>query len=97
MLETRMPEGIEAARVTPFLPDAMGVHSEDGTIWLPRSLYPKRADAMSMVAEHSGALFIQVRARARWMRYSPRATVEWWVECAKYEPGAFPVWRCEAA
>ncbi len=93
---------------TPHEPDEMGVWAEDGElVWLPRSRYPKRIDAIRWAMSEWQCDFLSVRALARWARWQPftaRAldgSVAWsedeWWECAKDAPGAFQVWRLEAA
>lgn len=94
------------AVVEPKLPDAMGVWSEYGEVWLPRALYPRRWDAIKFALDHWGAdHFLDVRCLSRWMRYAPNEAppneadypVDYWIECGKDAPGAFRVWRLEQA
>ena len=74
--------------------------SEDGTAWLPRSHYT-RSQARSFYAEWCGAPWIEVAVLARYARHAPddlgaaEFDGEFWVECGREAPGAFPVWRCE--
>lgn len=85
------------ARTLPKEPDAMGVWSdEDATVWLPRSLYPKRIEAIRWAMEQWSCRFLDVRCLSRWMRFQARDWEEWWIECGRDEPGAFRVWRLEA-
>jgi hypothetical protein len=89
------------------IPDAMGVWSEDGEVWLPREHYPKRSDAIRWAVDQWVCRWIDVRCLSRWMRYEPLLArnfdgeVVWeedrWFECARDFPGAFPVWRLETA
>lgn len=97
----------------PHEPDAMGVWSEDDElIWLPRSVYERRIDAIRWAMDQWQVSLPEVRCRSRWMRYTPfvargytrdDGTVDpgWsedrWSECDRSEPGAFRVWRLEAA
>lgn len=92
----------------PHEPDSMGVWAEDGElVWLPRSVYPTRYDAVRWAMGEWTCEFLSVRALARWMRYKPYVarnldgSVAWredqWYECEKDAPGAFRVWRLEAA
>lgn len=84
-------------------PDDMGIWSEDGEIWLPRSRYPKRSAAIQFAMREWSVTFTEVSCWARWMRYEPftahnlDGSVAWtedrWYECGRDEPGAFPVWR----
>jgi hypothetical protein len=77
-------------------PDAMGFGWEDERIWLPRSRYPTRETARTFYAEHTGCEWISVRVRARWAVHDPQPyESEYWAECPRDTPGAFPVWRCE--
>lgn len=83
--------------------DALGVHSDaDGVIWLPRSLYTREQARTFIISEFNpGCRWIEIRVRARWMRYAPddpRAIAydsDFWCECQADAPGAFQVWRCE--
>ena len=92
----RQIHGAGACTHTPVHePDEMGFGYEDETIWLPRSRYPKRADAMKFYAEHTGVRYIEVTALARWAVHDPQPhEPEWWAECPRGTPGAFQVWRC---
>ena len=101
--ETPMPDVKE--------PDEMGVWSDDDAwIWLPRSLYPKRNDAVKWAMKQWSCHFLDVRCLSRWMVYDPRIvppftldghtdpgfTEDLWSECDKATPGAFRVWRLES-
>lgn len=80
----------------PYEPDEMGFGWEDAQVWLPRSRYSKQSDARKFYAEHTGVPYVEIRVLARWAVHDPRPyEPEWWVECPKGTPGAFPVWRCE--
>ena len=90
------------------LPDAMGVWSDGGdVVWLPREHYPTRMEAIRWAMREWAVTLPEVRCRSRWLRYEPHVarnadgSVAWaedyWIECAKDEPGAFPGWRLEAA
>jgi hypothetical protein len=87
-------------------PDEMGVWNEDGDlVWLPRSLYPKRIDAILWTMRQWGCSFGEVRCLSRWMRYEPHVarngdgSIAWqedrWWECPKDAPGAFRAWKLE--
>lgn len=82
-------------------PDHMGVWTDAGdTVWLPRSLYPERSQAMTWAMREWSCLYLEVRCLARWMRWDSRPRdypVDLWVECEKGDDGAFRVWRLEAA
>lgn len=95
-------------------PDAMGAWSESGdTVWLPRSLYPKRSGAIAWAVKEWGVTWPEVRCTTVWMRYEPfvargytrdDGTVDpgWsedhWYECEDGNvPGAFRAWRLESA
>ena len=109
--ETLYPSADQSAEpqiVTPHEPDQMGVWDEDAeTIWLPVTHYPKRIDAIRFVMHEWAVPLPEVRCRVRWMAYKPftaynlDGSVAWsedqWFECEKTEPGAFKVWRLEAA
>ena len=93
---------------TPHEPDHMGVWADDcELVWLPRSIYPKRIDAIRWAMDEWSCDFLEVRALARWMRWQPFSahnldgSVAWsedqWYECEKDALGAFRVWRLEAA
>ena len=95
-----------SSTIEPHLPDSMGIWSEDGEVWLAKEHYPKRSQAIMFAMKHFGCGFIEVRCRSRWMRYDPQEypesveplvfiTEDFWVECDKDHPAAFPVWRCE--
>jgi hypothetical protein len=92
-------------------PDEMGVWSEaQETVWLPRSLYPARTDAIRWAIDQWSVGWLDVRCLSRWMRYEPRVvggftldgrtdpgwSEDWWVECDRDDPQAFRVWRLEA-
>src|ERR1044072_8646227 len=81
-------------------PDHMGVWSESGDlIWLPREHYPKHSDAIAFAVAEWGATWIEVRCRARFMRYDPYIAYHadgseaWrddlWSECPHDSRGAF--------
>ncbi len=80
-------------------PDAMGAWNDDGTAWLPRRYYATRNEARSAYARITGCDYIETEARARSCRHAPDDPAaeefngEYWVECTRGEPGAFPVWR----
>lgn len=85
-------------------PDHMGIWTDSGdVVWLPRSFYPKRNDAIKWGMEQFGCGFLDIRCHARWMRYEPfvarklDGSVAWqkdeWYECSEADPGAFKVWK----
>lgn len=80
--------------------DEMGAHGDDGEVWLPRSRYT-REQARTWMTEYTGERWIDHRVLARHMRHCPEHPAagefdgEYWTECEKDAPGAFPVWRCE--
>lgn len=83
--------------------DEMGAHSDDGTVWLPRSRFTRTEARSHYIAQFANScLWIEPRVLSRFMRHAPDADVadefsgEFWVECDRDAPGAFPVWRCEA-
>lgn len=76
-------------------PDGMGVWSDYGEVWLPRSAYPKRSDAIRWALDMWSCHFLDVRCLSRWMVFRPRDWEEWWEECEPDTPGAFRVWRLE--
>jgi hypothetical protein len=85
----------------------MGVWAEDGAVvWLPRSLYPKRIEAIRWAMHEWGVTLPEVSCLSRWMRYEPLMVDDfspgwtddnWFSECDKDQPGACRVWRLEAA
>jgi hypothetical protein len=82
----------------------MGVWEECGdTVWLPRSLYTKRSDAVKWATQEWGVHWLEVRCLSRWMRYTPYVFTDpdyiedQWSECQRDDPGAFRVWRLESA
>jgi hypothetical protein len=82
----------------------MGVWSDvDALVWLPRSHYPRRSDAIRFALDTIGYVhWTDVRCLSRWMRWDPSerpddARGDWWVECKSDASGAFRVWRLEAA
>lgn len=97
-----------AATVEPKLPDHMGVWSDGGEIvWLPRALYANRHAARKFAMDEWGCGFLGVYITTTWMRYEEfvarhgDGSVAWqedrWFECDGHDPGAFKVWRLEAA
>ncbi|MCR4338586.1 MAG: hypothetical protein NUW01_01730, partial [Gemmatimonadaceae bacterium] len=89
-------------------PDEMGVWGEwDDTVWLPRSRYPRRIDAIRWAMQQWDVALPEVSCLSRWMRYEPHVerdsdgSVLWeedrWWECDKDLSGAFRVWRLESA
>jgi hypothetical protein len=79
----------------PYEPDEMGIHGDDGQVWLPKSRYPKRGDAIKWYAEFAGVPKGEITVRTRWMKHDPQPhESEWWAICARNTPGAFPVWEC---
>jgi len=81
---------------TVHLPDAMGFGWDDGPVWLPKHYYPTRNDARTWLANFIGVPWIEVSVLSRWAVHDPQPhESEWWAECPKDTPGAFPVWRCE--
>ena len=87
-----------AATVDLHEPDEMGVHDEySDAIWLPRSLYPKRIDAIRWAMDFNSCAFLDVRCLSRWMRYTPEGGEDLWTECDPSDAGAFRVWRLENA
>ena len=54
----------------------MGIWSDDGTVWLPKELYPKRTEAKMFAVEHLSHSYIDVRVRSRWMRCEPNPEIE---------------------
>jgi len=106
------PECVQGRKCILHEPDEMGVWDEGSdTIWLPRSRYPKRSQAIQWALHQWGCDWLDVRCRSRWMRYTPRVvegytldghtdpgwTEELWSECDKDEPNAFRVWRLESS
>lgn len=90
-------EARSAATVEPRLPDDMGIHSDDGTIWLAAAHYPKRHDARRWYMDFAGAHFLDVSVTVAWMRYEPLDGEDYWVGCQADAPGAFKVWQLEDA
>ena len=80
---------------------AEGAWNDDSVCWLSRRLYPTREAARSFYADWCGVRWIEVKVHARHCRHDPDNPLapefdgEYWAECDKDEPGAFPVWRCE--
>jgi hypothetical protein len=78
-----------------------GAWSEDGQAWFAREHYPKRSQAMSYFSKFTDIPYVEVSCYSRHARHAPDDPAAamydgaYWVECAKDEPGAFPVWRCE--
>jgi len=80
----------------PHEPDEMGVHSDDGVVWLPKSRYPTRWDAIKWYAEFTGVPKKEIIARTRWMVHDPQPhDYEWWAVCTPKTTGAFAVWECQ--
>ena len=88
--------------------DAMGVWDEDSeTVWLPRTHYARRIDAIVWAMQEWAVSLPEVRCRSRWLRYAPREyrdehgrvydVEDWWVECDRGVAGAQAVWRLESA
>lgn len=76
----------------------MGVWPDGGdVIWLPVRYYPKRIAAIQWAMAEWGVTLPQVSCLSRWMRFEPQEWEERWFECEGDEPGAFKVWRLEAA
>ena len=72
----------------------MGIWSDDGTVWLPKALYPTRSHAKKFAVENFSATYIDVRVRTRWVRYEPSAPPEIAYEiCAANAPDAFECWE----
>lgn len=80
--------------------DEMGAQDEMGVVWLPRSRYT-RTQARTWFANWTGMPWIEARIVSRFMVHAPddpgagEYDGEYWVECSRDHPGAFPVWRCE--
>ena len=82
--------------------DEMGAYSDiDGCSWYPKSKYPTRGKMRAWFADFCGEHFLDVKVTSRWMVWAPELDPygeydgEYWTECSKDTPGAFPVWRCE--
>ena len=72
----------------------MGIWSDDGTVWLPKALYPTRTEAKMFAVENCSATYIDVRVRSRFMRYEVTAPSELAYEmCAPNAPDAFECWE----
>lgn len=78
----------------------MGIWSDDGTVWLPKALYPKRSEAKMFAVREWPASYIDVRCRTRWMRHAPDAPEaayseyeHYYVMCSKDDEGAFECWE----
>lgn len=54
----------------------MGIWADDGTVWLPKALYPARTDAKKWAVENCGVMWIDVRCRTVWMVFDPEAEDE---------------------
>jgi hypothetical protein len=79
----------------PHEPDEMGVHSDDGIVWLPKSRYT-RSQALTWYASFTGIRRCELTVRSQWMIHDPQPDEpEWWALSSRKTPGAFPVWRCE--
>jgi hypothetical protein len=100
----RQPNERSAATTeAPHLMDRMGAWSDNGTAWFAREHYPTRADVRRFyISEFDPAIpYIELRVLARYARHAPDDPAapefdgEFWVQCQKDEPGAFPVWRVE--
>lgn len=79
----------------PHEPDEMGVHSDDGIVWLPKSRYT-RSQALTWYAAFTGIRRCELTVRSQWMVHDPQPhEAEWWAVVPKGTPRAFPVWRCE--
>jgi hypothetical protein len=72
----------------------MGIWSDDGTIWLPKELYPTRGSA-KMFAVEQGADFLEVRVRTCWMYENPEPDiVDMPYQTTNPDrPGAFECWE----
>lgn len=85
----------------PDLIDPMGCWTEDmDTAWLPRAYYPTRGRARQAFDVQTGPWgndWPRIRVLARYVRLDPYRHPDegQYVECARDEPGATPVWRCE--
>ena len=96
-----MAEHSEATLSSPNVMPPEGAWSEDGEAWFAKQHYPKRSQAMSYFSSFTGIPYIEVSCYSRHAAYAPDHPAaaaydgEYWVECAKDHPGAFPVWRCE--
>jgi hypothetical protein len=73
----------------------MGIWSDDGTIWLPKALYPTRSEAKMWYAEQMTCDYIDVRCRTRWMRVEPDPDYRDmpYVISEKDAEGAFECWE----
>jgi hypothetical protein len=94
---------LAATTEAPHLMDRMGAWSDNGTAWFAREHYPTRADVRRFyISEFDPAIpYIELSVLARYARHAPDDPAapefdgEFWVQCQKDEPGAFPVWRVE--
>lgn len=92
---------MESVSERPRLMPPEGAWNDQGIAWYAREHFPKRSQAMTEYASFCGISYIEVHCYARFAVYDPTAPGaseydgEFWVECDKDRPGAFPVWRCE--
>lgn len=75
----------------------MGIWSDDGTVWLPKRLYPTRNDAKRFAVAEMFHTWIETRVRTRWMRDRAgepgvEADYSFWL-CSPDDEGAFECWE----
>jgi len=73
----------------------MGIWADDGTIWLPKALYPTCNDAKRWAVANCGVLWIDVRCRTSWMVYDSEEAGEEtpYIKCLPEVEGAFACWE----
>lgn len=73
----------------------MGIWSDDGTVWLPKQLFPLRSGAKMFAVDYLGHAYIETRVRTRWMVFSPEypGDEQPYHVCAKDHIGAFECWE----
>lgn len=73
----------------------MGIWADDGRVWLPKALYPKRTAAKKFAVAECGQTYIDVRVKTVFMRDAASSAFDEYpyVTCEADEPGAFEVWE----
>ena len=73
----------------------MGIWSDDGTVWLPKRLYPTRSLAKKFAVEFMGAHWLDVRCRTSWMAMDAEHDESgWYIKALPgVHPGAFECWE----
>lgn len=73
----------------------MGIWSEDGTVWLPKQLFPTRNDAKRFAVAEMDHCWIDVRVRTKWMKHAPTSPLDdyGYHFAEPGEPGAFECWE----